>query len=111
MSCFSKLTNCYSAFFQRNGQLAVSPYIIAFKGSLKGAFDKVGNHTDTHGFAEVGHSIGICIALTIIPVLLTLTIATFALALALALLAAASMFVTYPIAMIADGISSSFCPS
>ena len=94
------LGRSYGSFFWGCTKFAVSPYTHTFL-----AFAGNGRNTKPEDcFANVAAATIITGILTfVIPVLPALASITFALASVAMLLAVASMFVTYPLALIADG--------
>jgi hypothetical protein len=99
MSATLSLSSTYGSFFWGCTKFAVSPYTKTF---LAIASDEKEGNVITNSIAAGV----VCGILTfVIPVLPVFASVTFAIASVAMLLAVASMFVTYPIAVIADAIS------
>lgn len=96
MSATGELTRFYGSFFYHSAQLAICPYKLTLT-----AF---GDRPEDLLLGVVA-----CIGLSIVvPILPSLTSITFAVALCMASIAVASMFITYPIAILVDALSCNF---
>lgn len=99
MSKLLTLSSTYGSFFWGCTKFAVSPYTQTFK-----AIATSGNNNDS--VELIANSVAaavICGMFTfVVPVLPVLATFTFALASIAMLLAVATMFVTYPVALLAD---------
>jgi len=98
MSATRSLTKFYGSFFLHCADVALCPYTVTL-----GAFmDPLQPKTE-----ELILGVGACVVLsTLVPVLPTLCSITFAVAAFAMSLALASMFIAYPIAILADAIDS-----
>lgn len=104
MSATQSLTRGYGSFFWGCTKFAVSPYTNTFM-----ALAREGNGRGAEGLENVVAGAVLCGILTfVVPVLPVITTFTFALASIAMLLAAASMFLTYPVAVVADACDSSW---
>lgn len=95
MSATPSLSRFYGSFFWGCTQFAVSPYTNTFFAIAKGR-----THQEDKNYIAAGVVCGILTFL--VPILPVLTSFTFSLASIAMILAAASMFLTYPIAILAD---------
>lgn len=100
MSKLLTLSGTYGSFFWGCTKFAVSPYTQTFK-----AIATSGNHNDPVELITNSIAAGVvCGMLTfVVPVLPVIAAFTFFLASIAMLLAVSTMFITYPIALIADG--------
>ncbi len=107
MSKTLSLSRTYGSFFWGCTKFAVSPYTHTFLAVAgTGAQDKAEDC-----LANVAAATAVCGILTfIVPILPALSSITCTIASIAMLLATASMFVTYPFALIADGCNPSDSP-
>ncbi|MCL9684277.1 hypothetical protein [Legionella maioricensis] len=104
MSATQSLSRGYGSFFWGCTKFAVSPYTNTFM-----AIAREGNGRGAEGLENVVAAAAVCGILTfVVPVLPVITTFTLALASIAMLLAAASMFLTYPLAVLADTCDSSW---
>ncbi|KTD56942.1 hypothetical protein Lsai_1919 [Legionella sainthelensi] len=97
MSATKSLTRFYGSFFLKCGEVAIYPYLLTM-----GAFIDSKPKEE-----ELILGIGVCLFLsTVVPILPAITSITFAIASFGISLALASMFVTYPVALISDALDS-----
>ena len=98
MSATGSLTKFYGSFFLGCVDLAVCPYTFTL-----GAFLDP-NEPKTE---QLVLGVAACVVLSVVvPILPTITSITFAIAMFAASLALASMFIAYPIALLADALDS-----
>lgn len=100
-SCTGFLGRKYGSFFWGCTKFAFSPYISTFKWIAND--DQNPNHCN----AMVDAAAVTALFTFVVPILPALSSITFALASIAMLLATASMFITYPVAILTDGCLSS----
>lgn len=99
MSSTRSLTGFYGSFFWGCVEVAVCPYSLTIQAFMDSSEPR------TEDFLL---GVGACVFLsTLVPVLPSITTVTFAIASFAISLALASMFIAYPIAILADAIESS----
>lgn len=99
-SAIDSLDTFYCSFFRKCGKLTISPYVFtldAFMGRSKSQEKDLVLGAATCIFFS-----------TVVPILPKITAFTFVVAAFAACLAAASMLVTYPVAIFRDALSSVF---
>ena len=98
MSATRSLTGFYGSFFWGCADVAICPYTLTIKAFMDPSQPR------TEDFIL---GVGACVFLsTLVPVLPAITSMTFAIASFAISLALASMFIAYPIAILADAIDS-----
>jgi hypothetical protein len=102
MSALLKLSNKYGSFFWRCSKFAVSPYTNTFMAIACNNGKKQDDSFDN----IIPAAIIVGVLTFVVPVLPVLATFTFALASIAMLLAVATMFVSYPIALLADACLS-----
>jgi hypothetical protein len=104
MSTTRSLTKFYGSFFLNCAKFSVCPYTITIN-----AFIKNQNNPKPE---EIVVGVGMCLFLSVVvPILPSITSLTFALAVLGASLGLASMFLTYPIALLMDAVDTSPQPA
>lgn len=98
MSALLKLSQNYGSFFWECTKFAVSPYTNTFMAIA----NPDSNNKDECMGNIVAASLIVGVLTFVVPVLPVLSLITFALASIAMLLAVASMFVTYPVAILTD---------
>ncbi|RUR18541.1 hypothetical protein ELY21_07530 [Legionella sp. km535] len=101
MSATLSLSSSYGSFFWGCTKFALSPYTNTFMA--------IANDKNNDPFVNiVAASVVTSILTFVIPILPVLASVTFAIASVAILLAVATMFVTYPVAVLADACDSSW---
>ena len=104
MSKILSLSESYGSFFWNCTKFAIYPYTNTFMAMVKNA-EKDGNDSCS---SLIAASIVTGVLTFVVPILPVFASFTFALASIAMLLAVVSMFVTYPIAILADACTDGF---
>jgi len=98
MSATKSLTQFYGSFFLKCGEIAICPYLYTMGAFIDSKPAKP---------EDLILGVGVCLFLsTVVPILPAITSITFAIASFGISLGLASMFLTYPFALLSDAIDS-----
>src|SRR5471030_3039100 len=110
MSVTEQLNKFYGPLLHKLGKFAVSPYTIAYEFSLQ-IEDNILEEEFVFADSMMDHpiSIGICVALSVFPVLPAFMALTASMAILSAFVALAAALLVYPVAIASDIVSHIAC--